>query len=285
MIVEYYGVEENVCEWTYLQNILKCIKLNNDYKIHIVSVTQEWDYRDKVILDNDKKNIIIGLSDEFMTDNIPKHWRDSCTVFKAYLTSDQELGNVHSFPLGYNKKHVKLKNKIIAERNIDVFFAGHMSSANRVKFMRPVIEFFNQMSHDKRPKLDFNISRGFNMGLSGEQYSEKLHDSKIVVCPAGNVSMETFRHYEAMRSGAVVVSPKLQETKIYKDAAICQVEDWDKDVGNVIMDLLSDLDMLQLVQNRQQQTYNNRFKAESVAKSITNIIMENTCYEFLSVTK
>jgi len=61
MIVEYYGVGENVCEWDYLQNILKCITLNDDYKIHVVSVTQEWDYRDKVILNSDKKNIIIGL--------------------------------------------------------------------------------------------------------------------------------------------------------------------------------------------------------------------------------
>jgi len=285
MKVEYYGVKDNVCEWDYLQNILAHIKLNNDYKIHIVSVTQEWDYRDKVVLEEDKTNIIIGLSDEFMTDNIPQKWRDNITVFKAYLTPDQETNNVYSFPLGYNKKHIKLKNQIIADRSIDVFFAGHMSSRNRINFMNPVIDFFNQMPVEKRPRLDFNISKGFNMGLSGEQYSKKLHDSKIVVCPAGNVSMETFRHYEAMRSGAVVVSPKLPETKIYRDAAICQVENWDKDVGNVIMDLLSDLDMLQLVQNRQQQTYNNRFKAKSVAKYITNIIMENNCYEFLSATK
>ena len=110
------------------------------------------------------------------------------------------------------------------------------------------------------------------MGLDADAYSEKLHDAKVVVCPAGNVSMETFRHYEAMRSGAVVVSPKLPNTKIYNKAAICQVDDWDGNVGNTIMDLLSDLDMLQLVQDRQQQTYNNRFTAKSVAKYINELL-------------
>ena len=84
--------------------------------------------------------------------------------------------------------------------------------------------------------------------------------------------METFRHYESMRSGTVIVSPKLPQTKIYKDAAICQIDNWMEDAGPAIMDLLSDLDMLQLVQERQKQTYNNRFTAKSVAKYINELL-------------
>ena len=110
------------------------------------------------------------------------------------------------------------------------------------------------------------------MGLDADTYSKKLHESKVVICQAGNVSVETFRHYEAMRSGAIVVSPKLPDTKIYKKAAICQVDDWEVNVGNTIMDLLSDIDMLQLIQDRQQRTYNNRFTAKSVAKYINELL-------------
>lgn len=270
MITEYYGVEDNFCEWAYIQGVLAELDLDDSVKMHVVSVTQEWDYRDKVVLDPDKTNVIIGLADEFMTDNIPQDWKDNATTFKAYLLPEQEKGSVHSFPLGFNKKHQKLVNRPVKDRPIDVFFSGHMASANRIKFMRPVIDYFQSL--DKRPKMDFNITRGFNMGLSPEEYSQKLHDSKIVICPAGNVSMETFRHYEAMRSGAVVVSPKLPDTKIYRDAAICQVDDWDTKAGEAIMDLLSDLEMLQLCQDRQQQTYNNRFTAKSVAKYIHELL-------------
>ena len=275
MITEYYGVEDNFCEWDYIQGVLEHLNLDDNFKMHIVSVTQEWDYTDKVVLDKERENVIIGLADEWSTDNIPQSWKDNATVFKAYLKPDQETGSVHSFPLGFNKKHVKLPNKPMKARPTDVFFAGHASSTNRVHYLRWVVEYFKDMPKSKRPVLDFNISKGFNMGLDGFEYSRKMHNAKIVVCPAGNVSMETFRHYEAMRSGAIVVSPRLPQTKIYKDAAICQVDDWEYTVGDTIMDLLSDLDMLQLVQERQQQTYNNRFTAKSVAKYI-NELLPNT---------
>ena len=272
MITEYYGVEDNFCEWDYIQGVLEHLNLDDNFKMHIVSVTQEWDYTDKVVLDKERENVIIGLADEWSTDNIPQSWKDNATVFKAYLKPEQEKGSVHSFPLGFNKKHVKLPNKPIKNRPTDVFFAGHASSTNRVHYLRWVVEYFQDMPKSKRPVLDFNISRGFNMGLDGFEYSRKMHNAKIVVCPAGNVSTETFRHYEAMRSGSIIVSPKLPQTKIYKDSAICQVDDWEYTVGDTIMDLLSDLDMLQLVQERQQQTYNNRFTAKSVAKYINELL-------------
>lgn len=268
----YYGVGTNFREWDYIQEIIKELAFDGYTQLHVVSMTQEWDYRDKVVLSKDKRNVIIGLSDEYMTDNVPQEWKDNATVFKAYLLPEQETGNVHSFPLGYNKKHKKLVNRPIKDRPIDVFFAGHMVSSNRQRYMNKVIEFFRDMPSNERPYIDFNITRGFNIGLDADTYSEKLHQSKIVVCPAGNVSMETFRHYEAMRSGAIVVSPNLPQTKIYKDAVICQVDDWDANVGSVIMELLSDLDMLQLIQERQQQTYNNRFTAKSIAKYINELL-------------
>lgn len=285
MIIEYYGVEDNFCEWNYIQSVLNNLSFSNDYKVHIVSVTQEWDYRDKVVLDTDKRNIIIGLADEFMTDNIPQNWKDNATVFKAYLLPEQEIGNVHSFPLGHNKKHISLENKPIADRPVDVFFSGHMASTNRQKYLQPVIKFFSDMSQDQRPNLDINITTGFNRGYSGEEYSRRLHDAKIVVCPAGNVSMETFRHYEALRSGAVIVSPKLPETAIYKNCYIKQVEDWDNECGDVIMDLLKDLDMLQLVQDKQNKDYESRYSPKAVAKYIEEQVIEDTYYEFLSTTK
>ena len=272
MITEYYGVEDNFCEWAYVQGVLNELDFDDSVKMHIVSVTQEWDYRNKVVLDPDKKNVIIGLADEFMTDNIPQDWKENATTFKAYLLPEQEVGSVHSFPLGFNKKHQKLINRPMKDRPIDVFFSGHMASTNRRHYLRWVIDFFQDMPKEERPKLDFNITRGFNMGLSPEEYSQKLYQSKIVVCPAGNVSMETFRHYEAMRSGAIVVSPRLPQTKIYKGAAICQVDNWEQNVGQAIMDLLSDPDMLQLCQERQQQTYDNRFTAKAVAKYIHELL-------------
>ena len=272
MLVGYYGVGKKFCEWNYIQGVLEHLNLDDSYRVYIVSTTQEHDFTDKVRLDPKRKNVIISLADEWSTDNIPQEWKKNATVFKAYLKPEQEEKTVHHFPLGYNNKHKKLPYKPIKSRPIDVFFAGHIASANRLHYMRWVLEYFQDLKKSERPKYEFAISKGFNLGLDGKEYSQKLHDAKIVVCPAGNVSMETFRHYEAMRSGAIVVSPPLPQTKIYKDAAICQVDDWEYQVGDTIMDLLSDIDMLQLVQDRQQQTYNNRFTVKSVAKYINELL-------------
>ena len=272
MLVGYYGVSKEFCEWSYIQGVLENLNLDDSYRLYIVSTTPELDFTDKVKLDNKRKNVIISLADEWSADNIPQDWKDNATVFKAYLKPEQEEDNVHHFPLGYNNKHKKLPYKPIKSRPIDVFFAGHIASVNRLHYMRWVIEYFQELKPEERPNYEFAISKGFNLGLNGQEYSQKLHDAKLVICPAGNVSMETFRHYEAMRSGAVVVSPRLPQTKIYKDAAICQVDKWEYQVGDTIMDLLSDIDMLQLCQERQQQTYNNRFTVKSVAKYINELL-------------
>ena len=269
MIVEYYGVADAVCEWHYIHSIFDLLEFDDSVKLHVVSATVEWDCRADVVLDPNKKNIIFPLHDEFSAD-LPQDWKDNAVVFKTYLTPEQEQGNVHSFPLGYNKKHVPREILPVINRPFDVFFSGHMASKLRHSYLSCVIDFFNNLKTKDRPNLDINITRGFNVGMSGEDYSKGMHRAKIAVCPAGNASMETFRHYEAMRSGTIIVSPKLPETKIYKDSYICQVDDWHKDAGNTIMDLLKDLDMLQLIQDKQNDDYINRYSPQAVAKYITD---------------
>ncbi len=169
MNVSYYGVEDNFCEWDYIHGVIDELNLDNR-QLHVVSMTQEWDYIDKVVLNKEKQNVIIGLADEYMTDNVPQEWKDNAITFKSYLTSEQEKGSVHSFPLGYNNKHKKLVNRPMKDRSIDVFFTGHMASANRRHYMQSVIDFFLEIPKDKRPKLDISITKGFNCGLAGEEY-------------------------------------------------------------------------------------------------------------------
>ena len=270
MIVNYYGVDDSLYEWDYIHRVINELNLS-DTQLHVVNMSKERCNIDKVVLDKGKQNVIIGLADEFMTNNIPQEWKNKAITFKTYLLPEQEVGNVHSLPLGYNKKHQKLVNRPIKDRSIDVFFAGHMASSSRRHYIRWVVDFFEDLPDSERPNFDFKFTEKCGKVLKGDVYSERLHNSKIVLCPPGNSSVETFRLYEAMRSGAIVVSPKLPDTKIYNGSAICQVEGVER-LGDTIMDLLSDAEMLQLVQERQQQTYNNRFAAKAVAKYINELL-------------
>ena len=151
---------------------------------------------------------------------------------------------------------------------MDAFFSGHMSSKNRHSSMTPVINYFKNLPKNTRPRLDINISRGFNMGLDGEEYSQRLHNSKIAICPHGNVSVETFRFYEAIRSGCVVVSPSLPGTEIYKNSSVIQVKNWWEDAGPIIMELLKDEDKLIGIQRNIQNDWNNTLCEKAAANRI-----------------
>ena len=270
MQIIYSDVAENFCEWKYLQKVIKHLEpnLSDDYVLHVACFSQECKHNKNIKLVEGKKNIIIGTSDEYMEDVYAPYIEKATAIFKQYLLPEQETGNVYSFPLGYNQKHTLHENNPITERSIDVFFSGHMHSNNRYESMTPVISYFKNIPKNMRPKLDINISRGFNTGLAGKEYSQRLHNSKIAICPHGNVSVETFRHYEAMRSGCVVVSPKLPAVEIYKDSNVVQVDNWQVDAGPVIMDLLKHGNKLNSMQHSIQKDWDNTLCEKAAANLV-----------------
>src|SRR5215472_152161 len=76
------------------------------------------------------------------------------------------------------------------------------------------------------PKSYIRFTHGFKHGLSPECYGRMLNDSKIVLCPRGLSSSETFRHMEALRAGAIVISERLPDTHFYHGSPIVSVRDW-----------------------------------------------------------
>ena len=267
MQIIYSDVADYFCEWNYLQEVIKHLspKLNNDYILHVACFSQECKNNKNVKFVEGKKNIIIGTSDEYMEDVYGEYKEKAHAIFKQYLLPEQERENVYSFPLGYNKKHVEYVNKSLKQRSINAFFAGHMSSVNRHNHMLPLIESFKV---NRPEKLEIYITSGFNKGLNGEQYSEKLHNSKIAICPPGNVSVETFRFYEAVRSGCVVVSPTLPKTEIYKNVNVVQVDDWNNKAANVVIDLLEDENKLTKIKKDTEGDWNKIFSPQAAAKRI-----------------
>ena len=276
MQVVYNDVAEYFCEGVYLQEVIKHLqpKLSDEYVLHIACFSRECDNNKNVKIIPNKKNIIIGTSDEYMDNIHPPYLNEAVAIFKQYLVPEQEVDNVYSFPLGYNKKHVSLKNKPISDRTIDVFFSGHMHSKNRQTSLLPIIQYFKNLPKYKRPKLDINISSGFNTGLDGDEYSKRLHNSKIAICPHGNVSVETFRFYEAARSGCVIVSPVLPNTQIYKNSNVVQVENWHTDTGPIILELLNDHDKLTSIQHNIVDDWNDTLCEKAAANRILSKLQQ-----------
>jgi hypothetical protein len=75
-------------------------------------------------------------------------------------------------------------------------------------------------------------------GLSQADYSAKLMDSRVCLAPRGNIP-DTFRYFEGVRSGCLVVCEPLPDSWYYRDAPVLQLDDW-KDLEPALATLISD---------------------------------------------
>ncbi|MCP9884160.1 hypothetical protein KBY97_03325 [Synechococcus sp. ATX 2A4] len=207
--------------------------------------------------------VLIAISDESpsisATLALQAHYRH---IFKAYLPRELLGSRVYPFHPGVVGAVPQLAVRPFAERSLDVFFAGnlnpnrlplycalhpllrHLSPALARSLVRRMPRRLRRHSLDRLAdpalgRTSLLFSDGFRRGLAPAAYAGLLHDSRIVLCPRGFSSSETFRHMEALRAGAVVVSEPLPDTTFYRGSPIVTVPDW-RTGYLVIQQLLAD---------------------------------------------
>lgn len=192
--------------------------------------------------------VLIYLSDE--SSSVPHALAaEYLAIFKAYLPHDLPGTNIFALNLGYVGDPPALDATPILDRPIDMFFSGNLNG-NRLPLLAafdPVLRRLPATGRLGRLLLrspakrlirrDFStqapgfrsyirFTDGFMAGLDAAAYAAMLTQSKIVLCPRGFSSTETFRHVEAMRAGAIVASEPLPDTHLYRGAPLIEVRDW-----------------------------------------------------------
>ena len=151
-----------------------------------------------------------------------------------------KIASVYDIPLGYFNQ-LDLPIKAIEDRLHDVSFAGSVEQwVNSVwswkywlkfpktiarKKMVSAIDYIRQ----KNPNIDFELTINSHFGASraadARSYSEKLMDTKICLVPRGT-SLETYRFFEAIRYGCIVVTEALPSRWFYDDSPAIKINDW-----------------------------------------------------------
>jgi hypothetical protein len=186
-------------------------------------------------------------------------------IFKQYLHSEA-LEKIFPLPLGTIPGLNSLSENNVNSRYINVFFSGNLN-ANRVElfnvlngkqhtpsgfFLRRI---YCRLLKSKTPK-DFSsqfersciqFTEGFAKGFQPEEYINKLENSKIVICPGGFVSMETIRHFEAMKAGCIIISRELPDTYLYRNSPIIILPHW-KILKETITGLLDSPERMKAIQ-------------------------------------
>lgn len=201
------------------------------------------------------------------------------SYFKKY-----SLPPIYDLPLGYARQ-IELPIADFNQRKHDVFFAGSVvhgiypNWSLKNWLLTPKTISRNQMIEqlDKiQKKQDLNIelaiteSFGANSNDNARSYSERMMASKVCLSPRGT-SFETFRFFEALRYGCLVITEALPKRWFYEGAPAIIVKSWEE-LDKTLEDLFSDQKQLYRKHQESLEWWNKKCSEEVVGKFIAENI-------------
>ena len=232
-------------------------------------------------IQHDKK-VLIWRSNENKLNRVDELKKQYKHIFTNYYWNDS---NSTSLQLGY---HTQTKNKKIIpikERLFNTTFTGCLNR-NRIElaslvtnipikwiglgllfYKKFTLKILNNLVKYKYPRDYYQFNDGFNNGLDEEDYNFILRNTKIALCPKGWVNSETFRLYEAMKWGCVVISEELPDRSYYKDIPIIQVKDWREGL-KISNELINNKTKLEEMSKRNLQYYKDNLSPQATANLI-----------------
>ena len=296
---EWGGPYSKLCEADFLNRILSEVKAImkeefDRFDFYIYSCNGNDNPPKPIILTNNNPRIIIYISDEHST--VPTYLSEYfVAVFKAYLPRNFEKHKLYSFPLGYHQDVPLLPILSINERENNVFFSGNLNF-NRIFLYKELSFFFSMVPNYIYKRIIFRIKNsvpmdlsrafkssyiqftgGFKRGISGKEYAYKLHNSKIAICPPGFHSTETFRHFEAMRAGCIIVSKEMPDTFFYKNSPFIILKNWNE-LRPTINKLLNDPDRMKDIHLKTLAWWREICSEKAVASYMVNKIKNSAGY-------
>ena len=204
----------------------------------------------------------------------------------------QDCPPIYDFPLGYGNQ-LELPITPITERSLDVFFAGsieqggshpvwsprHWLRSPKVVARNRMMQAVDQLAKD-HPSFNIRIHtndrfvlNALEYGLTepgevldAQAYSETLMDTEICLVPRGT-SPETFRFFEGLRYGCVLITERLPSRWFYDGAPGIQVDDW-SELDTLIPQLLDDPKRMEEVHEASLEWWSTVCSEEAVGQFI-----------------
>jgi hypothetical protein len=156
---------------------------------------------------------------------------------------------ISTIPLGtYNQ--LELPIVPIDERPTDIFFAGSIEHHHRLRHrlgdpksrsrreMMTAVDQLVRRRPELRAELRATTSFEASAAAPAADYSQALMNAKVCLAPRGT-SPETFRFFEGMRTGCVVVGGGLPPHWFYEGAPMIRLDRW-AGLGDVLEPVLDD---------------------------------------------
>ena len=169
---------------------------------------------------------------------LPDDLRDLLAAARGCQTARR--AHVADLPVGYSNL-LDLPVRPILERGTDVFFAGSVENRTydrrslqhwvgtpkqvaRTEMLR-ALERYRASRRDVRVGLRVTGDYWASMEDDPGSYSERLMDTKVCLAPRGT-TVETYRVFEGLRYGCVVVCDPLPRRWYYEGAPVVELRRW-----------------------------------------------------------
>jgi hypothetical protein len=185
-------------------------------------------------------------------------------------------------PLGFARQ-TDLPGKLFAERCYAISFIGSVKQrayhplSIRALLGTPkdiarsrMLDELRQLAASMPNEVFWADTGSYMDGIlsDGVRYSELMADSKICLAPRGS-STETFRLFEGMRQGCVVICDRVPRHWFFEDCPFIQLDDW-AELGPCVNALLSDPERLFELHRRALDWWERRCSPNALAGVMAN---------------
>ncbi len=207
-------------------------------------------------------------------------------IFKDLKRWGIKRKNVFPFPLGYFRQS-DLPISPIFERTCDVSFLGSLKNSPKQPLIRSfrflkspkivsrrsMISCISNWQSAKQYNIDVQLTSCFPHAKETSEisdYSERLMNTKICLSPRGT-SLETFRYFEALRYGCVLISEPVPNYWFYKDSPAIYLNDWNK-LPSLLESLLEDPNRLVELHHKALNWWKNQCSPSAVSSQMFKYI-------------
>jgi hypothetical protein len=191
-------------------------------------------------------------------------------------------------PLGYLNLE-ELPQKTMRERPFHGFFAGQVVAPKKAGVLGLVPLPKNESRKSMLASVEKLMRRhsGFRFDgpgvddfATGQQisdrrsYSQRMMDAKLCLAPRGNV-VDTFRFFEGMRSGCVVVCEPLPPERFYAGAPVIEISDWNE-LADKIVPLFEDDEALEILRQRTLDWWEKKSSEAATGREMARFIEDRS---------
>jgi hypothetical protein len=216
---------------------------------------------------------------------------------KRHISGNQPAPPIFDVPLGYGNQ-VDLPITPVAERTVDLFFSGsvehtsypwwspqHWLQNPKTRSRSAMLEQL-QALQAQRPDLQIGLATASEFAwnaiyyskeeshdmMDAETYSRHMVDTKICLVPRGT-SLETFRFFEALRAGCVIISDPLPSRWFYDGSPAIILDDWQA-LPNLIDRVLDDPTLLETKHEAALDWWKNVCSEEAVGTYMARLLRD-----------